>query len=385
MQFVPAAGTVAVFPRHDRRAWTVSDPSVVAGRDLDVFWTSKLDEVQVNMEVFGMTRRTAVEHGPIAPALPSQMIAARMSGRFLLGGLTLLALSIIGARVDTGAQSFPSNAIRIVVPAGAGSTPDVLSRIIATELSEAEGWRVVVDNRPGALQTIGIADVMKQPADSILAMGMPMMAAPALLPNMGLKPDSDLTPIIKISTSYNVLVVNPSLPVKSVSELVAAITREPSKYNFASGGFGTPAHLIGEMFKLQTGVRATHVPHPQGGQQRIVDLLNGTTQFDFRDTLAVVDLIATGKLRAIAVTAPKRVAALKDVPTVVEQGFPDLVVEDWAGFAARVGTSNDIVRRLNVAINKALNSSKVREGFANVGAAPSAEARPNSAISSSRS
>jgi tripartite-type tricarboxylate transporter receptor subunit TctC len=300
-----------------------------------------------------------------------QMIANRMSCRALIGGLTLLALNILGARDDATAQSFPSNAIRIVVPAGAGSPPDILSRIIATELSEAEGWRVVVDNRPGALQTIGIADVMKQPADgySILAMGMPVMAAPALLPNLGLKPDSDFAPIIKISTSYNVLVVTPSLPVKSISELVAAIKREPSKYNFASGGFGTPAHLIGEMFKLQTGVRATHVPYQQG-QQRIVDLLNGTTQFDFRDTLAVVDLIATGKLRAIAVTAPKRVAALKDVPTVVEQGFPDLVVEDWAGFAARVGTSNDIVTRLNEAVNKALNSSKVREGFANVGAAP---------------
>jgi tripartite-type tricarboxylate transporter receptor subunit TctC len=299
------------------------------------------------------------------------MIANRMSCCALIGGLTLLALNALGARDGAAAQSFPSNAIRIVVPAGPGSPPDILSRIIATELSEAEGWRVVVDNRPGALQTIGIADVMKQPADgySILVIGMPVMAAPALLPNMGLKPDSDFTPIIKISTSYNVLVVTPSLPVKSVSELVAAIAREPSKYNFASGGFGTPAHLIGEMFKLQTGVRATHVPYQQG-QQRVVDLLNGTTQFDFRDTLAVVDLIATGKLCAIAVTAPKRVAALKDVSTVVEQGFPGLVVEDWAGFVARVGTSNDIVTRLNVAINKALNSSKVREGFANVGAAP---------------
>jgi tripartite-type tricarboxylate transporter receptor subunit TctC len=300
------------------------------------------------------------------------MITHRMSRRALIGGLTLLAVNVLGTRDNAAAQSFPANAIRIVVPAGAGSPPDILSRIIATELSEAEGWRVVVDNRPGALQTIGITDVMKQPADgySILAMGMPMMAAPALLPDMGLKPDSDFTPIIKISTSYNVLVVTPSLPVKSVSELVAAITREPNKYNFASGGFGTPAHLIGEMFKLQTGVGATHVPYPQGGQQRIVDLLNGTTQFDFRDTLAVVDLIATGKLRAIAVTSPKRVAALKDVPTVVEQGFPNLVVEDWAGFAARVGTSIDIVTHLNLAVNKALNSSKVQEGFANVGAAP---------------
>jgi tripartite-type tricarboxylate transporter receptor subunit TctC len=323
------------------------------------------------MELIGMTH-TAIRHGPeSAPSFLTQMNGVGMSRHILLGGLTLLALNVIGAHVDARAQSFPSNAIRIVVPATAGTPPDIISRIIATELAEAEGWRVVVDNRPGALQTIGVADVLKQHADgySILAMATPVMAAPALLPNLGLRPDSDFTPIIKISKSYNVLVVTPSLPIKSISELVAALKNEPDKFNFGSGGFGTPAHLIGEMFKLQTGVRATHVPYQQG-QQRIVDLLSGTTQFDFRDTLSVVDLVATGKLRAIAVTAPKRVAALKDVPTVVEQGFPDLVVEDWVGFAAKVGTPSEIVVRLNAAINKVLASPKVREGFANVGATP---------------
>jgi tripartite-type tricarboxylate transporter receptor subunit TctC len=324
------------------------------------------------MELIGMTHYTAIRHDPErAPSFLTQMNGAAMSRHILLGGLTFLALNVIGTHVDARAQSFPSNAIRIVVPAAAGTPPDIISRIIATELAEAEGWRVVVDNRPGALQTIGVADVLKQHADgySILAMATPVMAAPALLPNLGLRPDSDFTPIIKISKSYNVLVVTPSLPIKSVSELVAALKNEPGKFNFASGGFGTPAHLIGEMFKLQTGVRATHVPYQQG-QQRIVDLLSGTTQFDFRDTLSVVDLVATGKLRAIAVTAPKRVAALKDVPTVVEQGFPELVVEDWVGFAAKVGTPSEIVVRLNAAINKALTSPKVREGFANVGATP---------------
>jgi tripartite-type tricarboxylate transporter receptor subunit TctC len=166
-----------------------------------------------------------------------------------------------------------------------------------------------------------------------------------------------------------VLVVTPSFPVQSVAELVAVLKKQPDKFNFSSAGFGTPAHLIGEMFKLQTGVSATHVPYQQA-QQRIADLLNGTNQFDFLATISAADFIATAKLRAIAVTAPTRVTGLKDVPTVVEQGFPDLVVEDYVGFSVKHGTSPEIVTRLNQAMNRALLKPKVREAFANLGAEP---------------
>src|SRR5262249_8462663 len=141
----------------------------------------------------------------------------------------------------------------------------------------------------------------------------------------------DFAPVIKISTSYNVLVVHPSLPAHSVSELVELLKRKPDKLTFSSGGFGTPAHLIGEMFKLRTGVRATHVPYQQF-PQAIGDLISGTNQYMFVTSLPVIDLIKTGKLRALAVTGPKRLAVLPAVPTIVEQGFPDLVVEDWVGF-----------------------------------------------------
>jgi tripartite-type tricarboxylate transporter receptor subunit TctC len=269
------------------------------------------------------------------------------------------------------ADSFPSNVIRIVVPTGPGTPPDIISRVVASELSETEGWRMLVENRPGALQTIGMAEVLKQPADgySVYPMSVPTMAVPSLMPKMGLRPQSDFVPIIKVSSSYNVLVVTPSFPVKSVSELVAMLKEQPGKFNFSSAGFGTPAHLIGEMFKLQTGVSATHVPYQQA-QQRMADLLNGTNQFDFLATVSAADLIATGKLRAIAVTAPKRVAGLKDVPTVVEQGFPDLVVEDYVGFAVKSGTSSEIVARLNQTIDRALLKPKVRDAFVKLGAEP---------------
>jgi len=284
----------------------------------------------------------------------------------------LIALLAASGTIEiVRAETYPSNVVRIVVPTGVGTPPDIISRVVATELSDAEGWRMLVENKPGALQTIGMAEVLKQPADgySIYPMSVPTMAVPSLMPKMGLRPQFDFAPVIKVSSSYNVLVVTPSLPERSLAELIATLKARPGKFNFSSAGFGTPAHLIGEMFKLQTGVAATHVPYQQS-QQRIADLLNGTNQFDFLATVSAADLIASGKLKAIAVTAPQRVAGLRDVPTVVEQGFPDLVVEDYVGFAAKTGTSREIVVRLNEAIDRALHKPRVRDAFAKLGAEP---------------
>jgi tripartite-type tricarboxylate transporter receptor subunit TctC len=284
--------------------------------------------------------------------------------------LPLMAAALAPA-YQAAAQPFPSRVITIVVPTAPATPPDIISRVIATELSESEGWRVIVENKAGAVLTLGGAEVLKHPADghTIYAMALPVSAAPAFLPNMPFQLETDFAPVIKLSTSYNVLVVNPAVPAKSVSELVALVKGQPDKFTFSSGGFGTPAHLVGEMFKLQTGTRATHVPYNQF-PQAIGDLLNGTNHFMFITTLPVVDLIATGKLRALAVTGPKRIAALADVPTVVEQGFPNLTVEDWVGFAVKSGTPNDVISRLNEALNKALSKPKVREAFARVGAEP---------------
>jgi tripartite-type tricarboxylate transporter receptor subunit TctC len=283
----------------------------------------------------------------------------------------LMTLPMLGIVLAAHAETYPSGVIRIVVPTGPGTPPDVIGRVIATELSEAEGWRMVVENKPGALQTIGMSDVLKQPADgyTIYSMSVPTAAVPALMPNLGMRPDVDFTPIVKVSKSYNALVVPPSFPAKSISELVAVLKQNPGKYNFSSAGFGTPAHLIGEMFKLQAGIQAIHVPYQQS-QQRIGDLLNGTNHFDFLATVTVGDFVESGRLRALGVTAPDRVAGLKDVPTVVEQGFAELVVEDYVGFAVKSGTSGDIVTTLNKAVNKALQKPKVIETFAKLGATP---------------
>lgn len=283
--------------------------------------------------------------------------------------LVLLPLVFMSGSSAYSADTYPSKVIRIVVPTTPGTPPDIISRIVANELSESDGWKVVVENRGGALQTIATIDVLKQEPDgyTLLAMSVPLMAAPALLPDLGLRPETDFAPVIKLSASYNVLVVTPALPVKSVAEFVDLLKSQPDKYNFSSAGFGTPAHLIGELFKLKTGVSATHIPYQQG-QQRLVDLMSGRIQFDFIATISAIDFIATNKLRALAVTAPRRVPVLENVPTVLEQGFPDLIVEDWVGFVVRAGVPSGVIAQLNESIGRALAKPKVREAFAKLGA-----------------
>jgi tripartite-type tricarboxylate transporter receptor subunit TctC len=288
-----------------------------------------------------------------------------------LCAVTLLALSVGAAAGPAIAQSYPSKLIRIVIHASAGTPPDTITRIVAYELGQGEGWQSVVENKPSPFGIIAAAEVLKQPADgyTIFAISLPLSAAPALAHNISYRLDADFAPVIKLTTSHNVLVVNPSVPAKSLSELVALLKSQPDKLTFSSGGFGSPAHLMGELFKLQTGVRVAHVPY-RSLPQAIGDLINGTNQYQFITTLPVLDLIAAGKLRALAVTAPTRMPALPDVPTVVELGFPELIVQDWVGFLVKSETPNDIVVRLNEATNKALGKPSVRDALAKIAAEP---------------
>src|SRR5262245_3641678 len=254
------------------------------------------------------------------------------------------------------AQSYPSGMIRIVTSGPVGSPPDIIIRIVANELGQSEGWQIVVENRPGGLGSIADGEALKQPADghTIRTTGMTTTAIPALKPDIAFRLDTDFVPVIKLSSAHHVLVVNLAVPAKSLPELAALLKSQPDKFNFSSGGFGTPAHLTGEQFRLQTGVRVAHVPYTQAVGQLIADLVNGTNHFQFITPLPVVDLIASGKLRPLAVTAHKRLPVLKDVPTVVEEGFPELVIQDWVGLVVKSGTPDAIVTRLNEATNKAL-------------------------------
>jgi len=290
-----------------------------------------------------------------------------MNRRAFLTGAATLGLGA-AAFAPARAQSFPSNLIRFVVPASASTPPDILARIVANGLTDVDGWRTIVEDKPGAVHMLGIGEVLEQPADgyTLFSVTTPITATPALMPNASVDLDRDFAPVIRVGTGYNVLVVHPSVPAHSVAEFIAFLKKDPGKHTFSSGGFGTPAHLLGELFKLETGVQATHVPYAQF-PQAIADLLAGVNTYQFITLLPVVQLINTGKLRALAVMGSKRNPVLRDVPTIAEAGFPHLVAEDWAGILVKSGTPAAVIAQLNKAVNHVLKTDKVREALAKIG------------------
>ena len=289
-----------------------------------------------------------------------------MHRRSFLKGIAAVGL---GATTSALAQTFPSGVIRTVVPYSASTPPDIIARIVTNALIDGEGWKMIVEDKPGAVMTIGASDVLKQAADghTLFSVTTPITAVPALMPNASFNIETDFAPVIHVATGYNVLVVNPKIPVHSVVELIDFLKKDPNHHTFSSGGFGTPAHLLGELFKLENGLQATHVPYSQF-PQAIQDLVAGVNTYQFITALPVVQLVNTGQLRALAVMARKRIPALKDVPTIIEAGYPSLVAEDWAGLLVKAGTPPAIIARLNRAVNKALRTEKVHDALGKIGA-----------------
>ena len=268
-----------------------------------------------------------------------------MDRRAFLAGAAAIGVDVASGDRALG-QSFPSNVIRIVVPYSASTPPDILARIIATALAEGEGWNVIVENKPGAVMTIGVTEVLKQPADgyTLLSITAPFAAVPALVPDAKFTIETDLTPLIQIGTAYNVLVVNPSVPVNSVAELIAYLKKDPGKYTFSSGGFGTPAHLLGELFKLETGVQATHVPYVQF-PQAIGDLLSGVNTYQFITILPVVQHDQHGQAARSGGDGPQ---ARRGAQGCADHRRGRLSrsssSEDWAGILVKAGTPPGVDR-----------------------------------------
>jgi tripartite-type tricarboxylate transporter receptor subunit TctC len=261
------------------------------------------------------------------------------------------------------AQPYPTRPIRVVVPFPAGGTTDVLARAAAQKLSETFGQPTVVDNRPGAGGNIGAELVAKSPPDGYtLLMGTVGTHAinPSLYPRMPYDHVKDFAPIILVAGVPNVLVINPTLPVNSVQELIAYAKANPNKLNFASSGNGTSIHLSGELFKTMTGVQMAHVPY-KGSAPALQDLMGGSVQLMFDNLPSSLALIKSGKLKALAVTSMTRAAALPDVPTLAESGLPGFEASSWFGLLAPAGTPQAVVLKLNGEVAKWLATPEARE------------------------
>jgi tripartite-type tricarboxylate transporter receptor subunit TctC len=224
------------------------------------------------------------------------------------------------------------------------------------------GQSVVIDNRGGAGNTIGSAEAARAAPDGytlLYSSASGLVIAPMLQKNAGYDPLKSYDPIALVAATSNILVVHPSVPAKSVQELVAYAKARPGKINFSSGGIGTLPHLIGEYFKSKAGIDVVHVPY-RGGGPSIQDVVAGQIQFTFEGISVLLPLIQEGRLRALAVTSPKRSPLLPELPTMIESGFPDFASISWTGLLAPAGTPPDVVARLNAAVNTALKSAEMK-------------------------
>ena len=280
--------------------------------------------------------------------------------KFLLSVMSAVCL-LSSAWAD---PSYPNKPIRIIVPFTPGGSPDVLARTISQKISESTGAPVVIENVPGAGGTIGADRVAKASADGYtLLMGHvgTLAVAPAVYPHLPYDPLKSFAPVAWVAKVPNVLAVHPSLPVHNVVELVKYLKANPGKVNYGSGGNGSAAHLAMEYFKLSSQTFVVHVPY-RGTAPSVTDAVAGQIQMVFTGAPALVPMVRAGKLRAIAVSSPKRLDLLPDVPTLAESGVKGLEgfeADQWYGLVAPAGTPAAVVQKLNQVVNANLSTPDV--------------------------
>jgi len=282
----------------------------------------------------------------------------------------LLALAVIalGASWSAQAQDYPTKPVRIIVPFAPGGGNDTLARLIAHKLSVNLGEQFIVENRPGGggiTATDQVAHATPDGYTLLLGFVGPLTMSPAMR-KVGYDPLTSFEPISLVAQGYQVLAVNPSVPAKSVSELVALAKSKPGVLNYASGGAGTPLHLVPELFKLAAGVDIVHVPY-KGSGPAATAVLAGDAQMMFGSMVATVPQVKSGRLRALAVTSPKRIEALPDVPTLTELGYKGVEASSWYGIVAPAGTPHPIVAKLSAELAKVVASPDYREALAHHG------------------
>jgi len=289
--------------------------------------------------------------------------------------LSLAVASAIAAQwIGAGlalAQAYPAKTIRFIVPWPPGGGADIMSRLINQPLGDVLGQQVVIDNRGGAAGNIGAELAAKSPPDGytiVFAYSGTHSINPHIYRKMPFK-DSDLAPIIQLASVPQIVVVHPSLPVKSVKELIGIIKARPGQLTYASSGNGAINHLAGELFKLKTGSQIIHVPY-KGGGPAAVALLSGEVGMIFGEPASMIGFLKTGKLRALAVTSGKRALSLPELPTMAEAGVADYDVTSWNGILAPAATPREIVGRLNAELNKIISAPAMRDRMIGLGYEP---------------
>jgi tripartite-type tricarboxylate transporter receptor subunit TctC len=274
--------------------------------------------------------------------------------------LTLWTHSVVGQEV----KAFPTKPIRLLVPYAPGGTTDFAARVIGTKLSETLGQPLIVDNRPGAGSIVGTDAAAKANPDgyTIVMVDTGFSITPALYAKLPFDPAADFTAITEVIRVSNWLVINPAVPAKSVKDLIALARAKPGELTFGSGGVGSPFHMAGEQFRLAAKIDVTHVPY-KGGGPAITDLIGGQITLAFPTMAVALPLVQGGKLRALAVVAPRRASVLPDVPTIAEAGVPGVTLSSWYGVLAPAKTPKPIVDRLHGEILKALDAPDVRKRF----------------------
>ena len=291
----------------------------------------------------------------------------KLNAWLVAGGLTIFT----GGVTDLFAQAYPSKPLRMILPFPPGGPTDLLGRTLGAKMAENIGHAVVIDNRPGAGGNLGVELAAKSAPDGYtMVLSSPLIAiAPSLYARLNYDPVKDLAPISLAAAVQNVMIVHPSVPAKTLKEFIAMAKANPGKFNFGSGGSGTTSHLAPELLKSLAKINMVHVPF-KGTGVGMIGLMSGQVDTLFIAAPIAAPQVNAGKVRALAVLAEKRTAALPNVPTTKEAGVDDYVVPLWYGLLASAGTQRDYIMKLNGEIAKALAAKDVIDKFASAGIDP---------------
>jgi tripartite-type tricarboxylate transporter receptor subunit TctC len=274
------------------------------------------------------------------------------------------------ASVASG-QSYPTKPVRMIAASSPGSAVDIVARIVAQKLGEQLGQQVVVDNRAGAGGNLGAELAAKAASDGYtLFMGTPAHAInTGLYRKLNYDLLRDFAPVSQVTSGQYVVIVHPSLPVKSIKELIALARAKPGQLNYASAGSGNATHLAGELFSSATHIKLVHVPY-KGSGPALTDVVGGQVQLMFCNLTAALPQVKTGRIRALAVTGPTRAAAAPELPTVIEAGVPGYTVISWFGVLVPAATPREVIMKLNAELARTMSAPDVRDRLAGDGAEP---------------